>query len=242
MPGLRSLDIIPAIDIMGAKVVRLRKGISTDQTIYDGPPKDWAARWIDEGARLIHVVDLDATLGQGQNSSLIEQMIQSLPDRLQVGGGIRDLTSARHLLEIGARRIVLGTLAQTTPDSISSLLNEFGKDRIVVSLDYSSSEVMIGGWKKGSGKGLKSSLQSFQTMGVHLFLITCIARDGTLERPDFTTLSSVRSLSDGIIASGGIKDDDDIISLRKIGVNGVIIGKSLYEGAISLKDAIGASS
>ncbi len=100
---------------------------------------------------------------------------------------------------------------------------------------------MIGGWKKGSGKGLTSSLQSFQKMGVHLFLLTCIERDGTLERPDLTTLSSARSMSDGIIASGGIRDVEDIISLRKIGVNGVIIGKSLYEGAISLKDAIGAS-
>lgn len=236
------MDIIPAIDIMGTRVVRLRKGISSDQTIYNGTPKDWAGRWSDEGARLIHVVDLDATLGLGENSKLIEQMIQSLPGSLQVGGGIRDLTTARHLLDIGARRIVIGTLAQSNPDSISSLLNEFGKDRIVVSLDYSSTEVMIGGWKEGSGKGLSSSLQSFQKIGVHLFLLTCIERDGTLERPDLPTLSSARAMSDGIIASGGIRDDADIINLRKIGVNGVIIGKSLYEGAISLKGAIKASS
>ena len=169
-------------------------------------------------------------------------MIQSLPGSLQVGGGLRDLTTARRLLDIGAGRIVLGTLAQTDPGSISSLLKEFGRHRIVVSLDYSSSEVMIGGWKEGSGKDLSSSLQSFQKLGVHLFLLTCIERDGTLERPDLTTLRSARAMSDGIIASGGIRDDSDIINLRKIGVNGAILGKSLYEGAISLKGAIKASS
>ena len=236
------MDIIPAIDIMGTRVVRLRKGLPSDRTVYNGTPEGWAIRWYDEGARLIHVIDLDATLGQGQNSKLIEHMIQSLPGSLQVGGGIRDLTTARRLLDIGAGRIVLGTLAQTDPGSISSLLKEFGRHRIVVSLDYSSSEVMIGGWKEGSGKDLSSSLQSFQKLGVHLFLLTCIERDGTLERPDLTTLRSARAMSDGIIASGGIRDDSDIINLRKIGVNGAILGKSLYEGAISLKGAIKASS
>ncbi|MFQ6011350.1 MAG: 1-(5-phosphoribosyl)-5-[(5-phosphoribosylamino)methylideneamino]imidazole-4-carboxamide isomerase, partial [Nitrososphaerales archaeon] len=235
------MDIIPAVDIMDNNVVRLTKGISTDRTIYDGTPMDWVKRWSEEGANLIHVVDLDATLGQGQNSKLVEKMVTSLPGKLQVGGGIRDSDAARQLLDAGAQRIVLGTLAQTDPSTIAALLQEYGKDRIVVSLDYSSGEVMIGGWKEGSGKDLSTSLVAFQKIGVELFLLTCIERDGTLERPDLTTIRRARAMSDGIIASGGIRDKADLVDLRKVGVNGAIIGKSLYEGKIDLKDALNSS-
>lgn len=237
------MHIIPAIDVMGGKVVRLLRGDPRLIRSYEllGDPILIARRWESEGASIIHVVDLDAALGIGNNIELIEKMIRSVNISIQVGGGIRSIEYARRLIEADAERIVLGSLAFKNPNAVKNLLNDFGCRKIVVALDHVNGEVVVNGWKTKTGIMLKEAADKFLEMGVRFFLVTSVEHDGMMSGPDVENLSKVLGLNADIMVSGGIKSLDDIIALRNLGVYGVVIGRALYEGLIDLREALKAA-
>jgi len=237
------VEIIPAVDIMKGKVVRLLKGNPKLAKSYDhlGEPVSLARRWEHEGARIIHIVDLDAALGLGSNIEVICDIVKSVSVPVQVGGGIRSIGLARRLFSIGVKRIIVGSLAFSDPSAIKTLLREFGNERIAVALDHQRGIVMVGGWRRSSGISVVEAAEKFGEIGVKLFLVTSIHRDGTLLGPDLEVLSTLTSLGYRIMAAGGIRSINDILALKDLGVYGVIVGRALYEGKISLSEALRAA-
>ncbi len=231
--------VIPAIDIMDGQVVRLTKGDEGARTNYggSGSPLDVAQRWLSEGAEYLHVIDLDATLGLGDNRDLVQAIVDDLQIPVQIGGGIRSLESARGLLDKGVDRIILGSLAMKSPEGVSSLREEYGEDRIVIALDHRRGVVLDKGWKGSTGRLLEESLREFTDLGLKWFLITDTDRDGTLEGPDTETYTKL-SAQASIIASGGVGSLKDLGNLRGTGVEAVVVGKALYEGLFTLPEAL----
>lgn len=232
--------VIPAIDIMNGEVVRLLRGNPKQVKSYAhlGDPITIARKWESEGAKLIHVVDLDAALGLGGNVNIIGAIVRSIKAPIQVGGGIRSVEQVRQLINAGVARAVLGSLAFRSVESLKALLEEFGDERIVVALDHLDGVVMIDGWRKSVSMTLKEAAQFFKSLGVRYFLVTSIQRDGMMVGPDIENLSKIVDLGVNVIASGGIRSLSDISMLRSLGVYGVIIGRALYEGLFTLKEAL----
>jgi phosphoribosylformimino-5-aminoimidazole carboxamide ribotide isomerase len=235
------MEIIPAIDLISGKVVRLRKGDPNTSINYDlfGTPLQTARKWILEGAKTIHIIDLDAALGRGDNLDVITSLIQNVNISIQVGGGIRSREKAESLLRSGIKRVIIATLAFQQIETLRELLTIYGNDRIMVALDYLDGKVMIKGWTSATGLTLGDALQKFINLGVKLFLLTSISKDGLLTGPDYVTLQNeVKNKSVDIFAAGGISNIRDLIRLKQIGLRGAIIGKALYEEKFSLKEAI----
>ncbi|MEM3437368.1 MAG: 1-(5-phosphoribosyl)-5-[(5-phosphoribosylamino)methylideneamino]imidazole-4-carboxamide isomerase [Nitrososphaerales archaeon] len=235
------MEIIPAIDLKNGQVVRLVRGDPRLLKSYSylGNPLSVAKIWMDNGAKIIHIVDLDAALGSGSNLSIIEEMVKSLNVNFQVGGGIRSLDIAKKLFNIGVKRIIIGTMAFENKEALAKLLEEYSNERIIVSLDHYGREVMLKGWKIYSKFDIFDAITNFLDFGVKIFLITSIKRDGTLTSPDFKMLSKMCEIKAArIIAAGGISKLEHLSILKSMGVYGVIIGKALYENKFSLKDAL----
>ena len=231
--------VIPAIDIMDGQVVRLTKGDEEARTDYgdSGSPLDTARRWWSEGAKYLHVIDLDATLGRGDNRDLVQAIVDDLQIPVQIGGGIRSLESARGFLDKDVDRIILGSLAMKSPEGVSSLREEYGEDRIVIALDHRSGVVLDKGWKGSTGRPLEETLREFTDLGLEWFLITDTDRDGTLKGPDTETYAKL-SGGASIIASGGVGSLNDLGTLVGTGVEAVVVGKALYEGLFTLPEAL----
>lgn len=236
--------IIPAVDLMSGKVVRLLRGDPKNVKYYEhlGEPVSVARRWEADGARLIHVVDLDAALGIGDNTGIINSIIHSLKIPVQVGGGIRSVERARQIINAGAARIVIGSLALKSPETLKTLLEDLGEERIVVALDHLCGLIRVSGWRELAHLRLREAAEFFRDIGVKFFLVTSIERDGTMNGPDIENLSKILDLGVNIIASGGVRSLEDIMVLRDLGVYGVIIGRALYEGCFSLREALKAVS
>ena len=220
---------------MSNKVVRLRQGDPNQLTVYSDNPLSVAENWESAGADLIHVVDLDATLTNGHNLNMISNISQKVSIPVQVGGGIRSMKYAERVLESGVDRIVIGTLAFKNRKLLLEMRSKFGSDRIIISLDYSDEQVMIDGWRSGTGMKLLDSLKAFEIDGVEIFLLTSIKRDGMLDGPDVETLRKVvLSTSADIQASGGFRSIEDLSMVKEIGIGSAIIGKALYDGRLNL--------
>ena len=234
------MDVIPAVDIMRGKVVRLVRGDPKRAKVYEhlGDPVSLAKRWESEGARIIHVIDLDAALGLGNNTRIVKEIVHVVKVPVQVGGGIRSLNSARRLLEMGVSRVVLGSLAFEEPCAIQALLEGFGADRVVVALDNLGGEVVVHGWTASTRVTVDEAVDRFAAMGAEFFLVTCVARDGTLSGPGFESLLRVCRRDVKVIAAGGIQSLDDLVALKRLGVVGAVVGKALYEGRFSLGEAL----
>jgi len=235
------MEIIPAIDLMDGKVVRLVRGDPSAKKSYEHlrDPVVVAQKWESEGARILHVVDLDAALGLGSNFAAVRGVVRSVNAAVQVGGGIRSLESARDYLSMGARRVILGSLAFEDPSQLKLVLGSFGSDYVAVALDHLYDKVMVKGWKAATEVRVDEAISKFSFLGVRFFLVTSVARDGTLTGPDLSTLSRICGFSGvDVIAAGGISSLEDLINLKRIGVYGVVIGKALYEGRIRLRDAL----
>ena len=233
------MKIIAAVDIMEGNVVRLVKGNPANKISYGNNAIEIAQKWEADGADLLHLVDLDATLGTGKdNLRLISEVIKSVQIPVQVAGGIRTLEIAEKILgSTKAAKIVLGTLAYKKPELIAKLSRK-KLEKIVISLDQLKGIVMINGWKEASGTGLVDAVNQFLTMGIHEFLLTSVERDGTLEGPDLDTLSHVCTFSGAkIMASGGISNLLDILRLRVIGCSSAVLGRAIYDGKFSLSRA-----
>lgn len=234
--------VIPAVDIMGGKVVRLTRGDPGTKKDYErlGDPVSVARLWEDQGAEWVHVIDLDAALGSGKNTMTIKEILKETEAPCQVGGGIRSYDAARGILETGAGRIILGSMAIRNPETVEKLIGEYGAERIVVSLDYDRGEILINGWKTWSGLGLERAMTKFKDLDVHRFLITGVERDGTLSGPDREALEKVAGEAH-VLAAGGIGSLRDILELRETGVEAAVVGRALYEERFTLPQAISSA-
>jgi phosphoribosylformimino-5-aminoimidazole carboxamide ribotide isomerase len=235
------LLLIPAIDLLSGKIVRLSRGDPKTAKVYDqfGGPVETAKKWEQEGAKKLHIIDLDAAFSTGNNLAIIAKITESVDLPIQVGGGIRKIEDAEKLLKMGINQVILGALAFNDPEAITQLQKRFGKEIVIVALDNKDGKIMVEGWKTPTAFGLEAALEKFSALEVNTFLITSITKDGTLSGPDLETLSTACKFpSVEIIAAGGIGSLNDLIMLKRVGVAGVVIGKALYEGKFTLKEAI----
>lgn len=236
------MRLIPAIDLMGGKIVRLTKGEKNTAKNYDsqfGTPLQAAKRWRDEGAGKLHIIDLDAAFGIGDNRGVIAEIAKNISLPIQVGGGIRSCQIAEKLLKTGVAQVILGALAFSDPSAINKIQKRFGPDSVIVALDNKNGHIMVEGWQTETAMTVDSALDKYTQLGVRSFLITSIAQDGMLNGPDLQTLSSAVLYPNAkVIAAGGIGTIGDLAALKEIGVEGAVIGKALYEGRFTLKEAL----
>ena len=233
------MKIIPAIDLMEGKVVRLYKGDPNKKTIYSENPLEIAKKWESAGADMIHLVDLDATLGSGSNFDLLKSIAESIKIPVQVAGGLRNETIIEDALKF-ATRVVIGTLAFKDKTALDSLLTTYGKEKLVISVDHNDGKIVTNGWKETTSLELVSIVKDLVKNGFTEFLSTSINRDGTLQGPDLKWLSSLREIKNvNVIASGGISNIEDVMSVKKLNPFGVILGKALYENQVTIEEAKG---
>ncbi len=235
------MQLIPAIDLMNGKIVRLTHGDPKTAKVYGqfGGPVEKAKKWKAEGAKKLHIIDLDAAVGTGNNRSVIAEIAKNVELPIQVGGGIRTIGTAQKLLNMGIKQVILGALAFSNPKAITQIQQKFGTEAVIVALDNKDGKIMVEGWKTATTLGVKEALKKFTALGVKTFLVTSITKDGTLSGPDLETLSEACQYPNvAIIAAGGIGSLNDLTALKRIGVEGVVIGKALYEGRFTLKEAL----
>ena len=233
------MKIIPAIDLMEGKVVRLYKGDPGKKTIYSDDPLGIAKKWESAGADMIHLVDLDATLGLGSNFELIQKIAKSVNIPVEVAGGFRNKTLIENALGF-AQRVVIGTLA-FLPDqkrTLTELRAKYGNEKLVISVDHNDGKIVTKGWKENTGIQLVPIVERLTKNGFTEFLSTSINRDGTLQGPDLKWLQQINEIRNvNVIASGGISNIEDVMSVKKLNPFGVILGKALYENKISIEEA-----
>jgi phosphoribosylformimino-5-aminoimidazole carboxamide ribotide isomerase len=230
------VKIIPAIDIMNDKVVRLVKGDPNNKTVYSSDPIGMAKKWEKAGADMLHVVDLDATLGTGSNLQTIKKISESVSIPIESAGGLRTKEIIENALQFSSQ-VVLGTVAFKNKEILEEISKKFGKDRIVISADQMEGKIVISGWTESTGIPLIEGIESFVRLGYLQFLITTVERDGTLHGPDLNSLQKACNIQNvNIIASGGISNLQDIVNVKKCGASGVILGKALYDGKISVEE------
>lgn len=227
--------ILPAVDVLDGKVVRLHQGDYGQVTVYDDDPVETARRWMRDGAEMVHVVDL-AGARDGQPSPLLWSSLHEAGVVFQVGGGLRDGRSVEEALAAGAARVVVGTAAVHDQDLVGSLVERHGVDAVAASVDIRGTEAAGAGWLE-AGLAWREVMQGLVACGVKWIVTTAILRDGTMEGPDHELVADVLAACPGsrVLAAGGIGSDDDIDRLEQLGVAGVIVGRALYEGAVTLR-------
>ncbi len=231
------MKVIPAIDIMDGQVVRLYKGDPKQKTVYSDNPVEIAKKWETNGADMLHIVDLDATLGIGSNLSIIKKILEEISIPVEVAGGLRDESLILDVVKI-SNRVVIGTLAFKDKELLKKLLLSLGSEKIVISVDHIDGEIVIHGWQDRTGIKLIDAIQEFLEMGFTEFLLTNVRRDGTMEGPDLEFLEQACNLDKtNVIASGGISNVDDVKDVKEKNAFGVILGKALYENKISIEEA-----
>lgn len=240
VPGLGpAFALLPAIDLRGGRVVRLRQGDFDRETVYGDDPVDVAVGFARAGATWLHVVDLDgARAGSPRQESLIADIVAAVGERMrvEVGGGLRDVASVDAVLETGAARAVLGTAALEDPALAGRLVKRHGPERIVVALDVRDGLAVGSGWLPGTaGVPVVDAASRITDEGVRSLAVTAIDRDGLLEGPDLDLLGRLVALGRAeIIASGGISSTADVLAAARIGCAGAIVGRALYEGRLDL--------
>lgn len=238
------MDVIPAIDLLDGRCVRLYQGDYARSQVFDDHPTDVAKQWVSQGATWLHVVDLDgAKTGRVVNQAAIEAIVQAVPVSVQVGGGLRDRHSVAQVLALGVQRVILGTVAVEQPNLVAELCKEF-PEQIVVGIDARNGRVATRGWLETSEVLATQLALQMQELGVAAIIYTDINRDGTLIGPNLEALRELAAaVSIPIIASGGVSSVVDLLSLlalEPLGVRSVIVGRALYTGDISLKAALQA--
>lgn len=235
------LQLLPAIDMVDGRAVRLTQGEAGTETSY-GTPVDAALDWIEQGAEWIHLVDLDAAFGRGSNASVARKIIKRAGKNVKIefSGGIRDDESLAGALEMGAHRVNLGTAALENPEWTRAVIARYG-ERIAVGLDVRGETLAARGWTEEGGN-LWEVLERLEQAGCPRYVVTDVTKDGTLRGPNVELLAQVCAKTDRpVIASGGVSSLDDLAALRELvpqGVEGAIIGKALYDGAFTLPAAL----
>lgn len=234
--------VIPAIDLKDGKCVRLEQGLMDRDTVFNDDPGAQARAWQDQGAEILHIVDLDgAFAGEPKNRSAIEAIVRAITIPSQLGGGIRDIATIEAYLSLGIGRVIIGTAAQRNPELVKEACAKF-PGRIVVGIDAKDGMVAVQGWAEVTGVTAIDLARKFEGFGVSAIIYTDISRDGMLQGPNIeATRQLAESISIPVIASGGLSSLKDIENLKAIessGVTGVITGKAIYTGAIDLAEAI----
>jgi phosphoribosylformimino-5-aminoimidazole carboxamide ribotide isomerase len=240
------VDLYPAIDLRAGRVVRLEQGDFARERVYGDDPLETARQFVDDGAQWLHIVDLDAAKGDGDNRSVVRAIATAIGDgaRVQTGGGVRTLDDAQQLADAGVARVVMGSAAVRDPglvDAVSRVVE------VAVGLDHRNGEVATHGWLRGSALTLADAIRNYATAAA--FIVTDISRDGMLAGPDVDGLAELVSMTETpVIASGGVADVSDLRVLRDVavrgedgsvrGLAGVIVGKAIYEGRIGVRDAL----
>ncbi|GAB2521988.1 bifunctional 1-(5-phosphoribosyl)-5-((5-phosphoribosylamino)methylideneamino)imidazole-4-carboxamide isomerase/phosphoribosylanthranilate isomerase PriA [Paramicrobacterium agarici] len=239
-----ALELLPAVDVADGKAVRLTQGEAGSETNY-GDPVDAAEAWVDDGAAWIHLVDLDAAFGRGNNASVIRRVIKNVRGvNVELSGGIRDDKSLEAALDSGAKRINLGTAALENPEWAANVIGQYGES-IAVGLDVRGTTLAARGWTRDGGD-LWQVLERLEEAGCARYVVTDVTKDGTLKGPNLDLLRQVMDHTERpVVASGGISNLDDIAALRELvplGLEGAIVGKALYAGAFTLAEALDVAS
>ena len=234
--------IYPAIDIRGGRCVRLTEGRFDAETVFADDPAEMALKWAGMGAEFLHLVDLDGALaGEGKNVPVIERILQSVNIPVQLGGGIRNLETIEKLLALGVTRLILGSAAVKNPQLVEEACKKY-PGHIAVGIDAKNGDVAIEGWGKGSGVAATELAKKMAAYGVETIIYTDISRDGMLSGVNVeATAALARACGVPIIASGGVASLEDIRRVKAVeadGVQGCIIGKAIYTGAVNLKEAL----
>ena len=235
------MEIIPAIDLLNGKCVRLNQGNYNEVTKFNSDPVKQALRWEQQGAKRLHLVDLDgAKTGEPVNDQTIKEIKKSISIPIQLGGGIRKVDRAKELFDIGIDRIILGTIAIENPEIVKTLSQEYPK-RIAVGIDAKEGIVATRGWLKQSETTSTELAKELNDLELAAIISTDISTDGTLKGPNVKALREIAEISiNPVIASGGIGSISDLISLVDLeneGVEGIIVGRALYDGSVDLKEA-----
>lgn len=238
------LVLLPAVDVADGKAVRLTQGEAGTETNY-GDPVDAAADWASQGAEWIHLVDLDAAFGRGNNSGIIRKVIKQVRGvNVELSGGIRDDASLEAALATGAKRINLGTAALENPEWAANVIGQYG-EAVAVGLDVRGTTLAARGWTRDGGD-LWTVIDRLEQAGCPRYVVTDVTKDGTLQGPNLELLREVlQRTNKPVVASGGVSNLDDIVALRSLvplGLEGAIVGKALYAGAFTLAEALDVAS
>ena len=234
--------LIPAVDLKNGRCVRLHQGRMDAETVYSDDPEAMARRWVDEGAPWLHVVDLDGAVEGGpRNLSVIERIVRAVTVPVQVGGGIRTVDRVRRYMELGVKRVILGTLAIEQPELAADLCQRF-PGQIAVSVDARDGKVASQDWREGATLDYLDVARRVEAWNPGVLIFTAIQRDGTLEGPDVPRLTALlAAVKIPVIVAGGIGGIDHIRSLLPLaadGLSGIIIGKALYDGSVIFREAL----
>jgi phosphoribosylformimino-5-aminoimidazole carboxamide ribotide isomerase len=237
------VDFLPAIDIRSGRVVRLSQGEQTRQTVYGDDPITVAERFVHQGARWVHVVDLDRAFGTGSNFEIVRALVHQLGSRAQVqlGGGFRTLELVRGALDIGAARVVIGTAAAMNEDFIPAAVSAVGSGHLAVAIDVRGGYVAVRGWTETSGRRAHDLARDVIQQGIETLVYTDIDRDGMMNGPDLAGATELQTIGARIIASGGVAGLADIQHACAAGLAGIIAGRALYEGRVNLIEALEAA-
>ena len=232
---------MPAVDLREGKCVRLTKGKpGTEETYYDDPI-DAAKYWWEQGAKIIHIIDLDAALSLGDNVDIIKAIVKEVDAEFQVGGGIRDIEKAVTLHKLGVERVIIGTSAVKNPEMITVLKDKIGSKHIMVALDHVQGKVAIKGWRDISKFNAVDLAKDMEGKGAGSILFTAVERDGTLTGPDIeNTEKMIHEVNLPVVAAGGIGKIADVVALARTGVHGVVIGKAFYRTLLTYKEVLKA--
>lgn len=234
------MQVIPAVDVLGGRVVRLVEGDYDRVTVYAEDPASQAAEWMAGGASLVHIVDLDGAR-DGVFDEGLWRRLAAARVRFQVGGGIRDLPAAAGAVDAGADRVVMGTAAVWNPGLLAEVVTEVGAERVVVALDVRGGRATGAGWRD-EGRALRAVVADVVAAGAIRVLVTGIGRDGTMAGPDLEVIRTVQAAAPelAVLGSGGVGSLDDLRTLASTGVEGAIIGRALYEGRFTVTEAVAA--
>jgi phosphoribosylformimino-5-aminoimidazole carboxamide ribotide isomerase len=236
-----TFEILPALDLRGGKVVRLREGDFARETVYGEDPVATAGAFAAAGVAWLHIVDLDGARGESRQEPIVRAIVAAVGNvRCQVAGGLRSLEAVTDMLGAGAERVVVGTAALADPEFASRLVADHGPDRIVGALDVRNGLAVGEGWRAGaSGRPALEALEALADAGLERFAVTAINRDGLMAGPDLALLGIMIEAGRGsILASGGMASRADVRAVRDVGCSGAIIGRALYEGTIDLAEAL----
>lgn len=236
------MELYPAVDVQGGRVVRLRQGAAQSATAYADDPVQVAGQFARAGARWVHFVDLDRALGQGDNRELARRFLAAAGVLVQVGGGLRSEDAIEEMLAWGASRVVIGTKAATDPALVERLLARHGPGRLAVGIDTKDGRVAVRGWTEVFDFTVPQLAERVKTQGARTVVYTDVARDGMLTGPDVEGARAIAALGLDVIASGGVASLDDLRRVRAAGLAGAIVGRALYEGRFTLSQALACSA